>query len=138
MKWNVLPIDCSHKFYTPQIIMFMKEKFMKNHPTKISCYATICGSTYQKAPVVGRLYFELRRCKVKISQNMFPRSIFRFHVFSCLQYLLHKFLEGYGVEKSAIMQKLENKGIVFSSCRVSIVWYNTGNTIILRCYKQYF
>ncbi len=26
---------------------------------------------------------------------------------------------------------LENKGIVFSSCRVSIVWYNTGDTISL-------
>ena len=28
-------------------------------------------------------------------------------------------------------QQLENKGIVFSICRVSIVWYNTGDTIIL-------
>ncbi len=32
--------------------------------------AIICGSTYQKVPVIRRLNFELERYKVKISQNM--------------------------------------------------------------------
>ena len=40
-----------------------------------------CDSTYRKLPVVGRLDFELWGCRVKISQNVVPKSILRFHIF---------------------------------------------------------
>ncbi len=45
----------------------------------------ICDSTYQKVPVVGRLEFELWGCKVKISQNIVPKSILWFHNFGSLE-----------------------------------------------------
>ena len=53
---------------------------------------------YRKVPVVGKLDFELWRCKVKISQNMVPRLILRLHVFWNLQSLLSKLLEGHDVK----------------------------------------
>ncbi len=37
-------------------------------------------STYRKVPVVRRLDFELWGCKVKISQNIVPKSVLRFHI----------------------------------------------------------
>ncbi len=37
-------------------------------------------------------------CKVKISQNIVPKSILRFHIFWNLQYLLFKLLEGFGAK----------------------------------------
>ncbi len=57
-----------------------------------------CDSAYRKVPdtIVRKLDFELQRCKVKISQNMVPRLILRFHIF--LQYLLTKLLEGFDVK----------------------------------------
>ncbi len=39
-----------------------------------------CDSTYRKVPVVGRLNFELWVCKVKIHQNIVPKSILGFHM----------------------------------------------------------
>ena len=42
----------------------------------------------EKIPVVRRLDFELWWCKVKISQNIVPKSILRFHIFWNLQYLM--------------------------------------------------
>ncbi len=47
----------------------------------------ICDSAYRKVPVVGSLNFELWGCKVKLSQNMVPKSILRFHILCNLQYL---------------------------------------------------
>ncbi len=58
----------------------------------------ICDSTYQNVPVVGRLDFELWGCKVKISQNIVPKLILRFHIFWNFQYLIFKLLEGFGAK----------------------------------------
>ncbi len=59
-----------------------------------------CDSTYRKVhiQVVGRLDFELWGCKVKISQNIVPKSILRFHILWNLQYLILKLLEGFGAK----------------------------------------
>ncbi len=65
---------------------------------------TICDSTYRKVPVVGRLDFELWRCKVKISQNIVPKSILRFHILWNLQYLIYKLLEGFGAKTVFLCQ----------------------------------
>ncbi len=55
----------------------------------------ICDSTYRKVPVVGRLDFELWGCKVKISQNIVPMPILRFHIHWNLQYLILNIPEGF-------------------------------------------
>ncbi len=67
----------------------------------------ICDSTYRKVPVVGRLNFELRGCKVKISQNMVPKLILRFHKFGNLQYLIFKILEGFGAKTVFSCKKMD-------------------------------
>ncbi len=54
------------------------------------CNKTICDSTYQKVPVVRRLEFELQACKVKMSHNVVPRLILRFHIIFNLLYLHSK------------------------------------------------
>ena len=65
-----------------------------SHP-EISEYGfKICDSTYRRVPVVGRLDFELWGDKVKISQNIVPKSILRFYILWDLQYLIFKLLEG--------------------------------------------
>ncbi len=43
-------------------------------------------------------HFKLRRCNVKISKNVVPRLIFRFHIFWNLQYLLSKLLVGFDIK----------------------------------------
>ena len=65
-----------------------------------------CNSTYRKVPVIGRLDFELWWCKVKISQNIAPTSILKFHIFWNLQYLILKLLEGL-VQKQCFHVKME-------------------------------
>ena len=55
-------------------------------------------SIYRKVPVVGKHGFELQECKVKISQNMVPRSILGFHIFWGLQYLSSKSFEGFDIK----------------------------------------
>ena len=51
-----------------------------------------------KVPVIRKLDIELRGCKVKISQNMVPKSILRFHMFWNLQNLIVKLIEGFGAK----------------------------------------
>ncbi len=54
-----------------------------------------CDSTYQKVPIIRRLDIELWGGKVKISQNIVPKSILRFYTLWNLQYLIFKLLEGF-------------------------------------------
>ncbi len=61
-------------------------------------WLTICVSTYRKVPVVRRLDIELWGCKVKISQNIVPKSILRFHILWNLHYLILELLEEFGVK----------------------------------------
>ncbi len=58
----------------------------------------ICDSTYRKVPVVGRLDFEFWGFKVKVSQNIVPKSILKFHILWNLQYLILKLLVGFGAK----------------------------------------
>ncbi len=71
----------------------------------------ICDSTYQKIPVVGRFNFELQECKVKIPQNMVPRSILTYHKFWNLQYLLCMLLEEFDV-KTVFLCKNESSKLL--------------------------
>ena len=52
--------------------------------------------TQHNVSFVRKLDFELERCKVKISQNMVPWSILRFHLFWNL--ILSKLHEGFDVK----------------------------------------
>ncbi len=67
---------------------------------------SICDSTYRK--YFGRLDFELQGCKVKVSQNIVPKSLLRFHIylFWNLQHFIFKLLEGF-VEKQCVHVKLD-------------------------------
>ncbi len=67
----------------------------------IIIHGAICNLTHRKVPVVGRLDFEFRGYKVKISQNVVPKSILRFHIFWLwtLHYLIFKLLEGFGAKQ---------------------------------------
>ncbi len=108
-KYLIFRVKSKQKQRYINVVMFKKQSpgmdfWVVMNVKNVCCYFyvwstyvpfRICDPTYQKVPVVRRLDFELWECKVKISQNMFSKSILRFHIFWNLQYLIFKVLQGF-------------------------------------------
>ncbi len=61
----------------------------------------------ERYQVVGRLDFELWGCKGKISQNIVPVSILRFHILCNLHYFILKLLKGFGSKTIVFHVKID-------------------------------
>ncbi len=82
--WTLILIPVNKRGFNWKMSITMPEVMSRIIGWKILVHGTwwfcICDSTCRKVPVVRRLDFELWGCKVKISQNIVPKSILRFHI----------------------------------------------------------